>query len=176
MAKIVKGENLKNSADEVLKENVIDLPKEKAYYVTIDENGNVKGYFPLKDNKLGKDWVAVYQQAISNIADMNLPNEQYRVFLKLLSKVDFDNYLRISQQDIADELDMKRPNVTKAIKGLKEKNIIVEGPRAGLNKTYRLNPYVAHKGKNRHGTILDFNNAMKNSGKNFLDADVNRKK
>lgn len=179
MGKIVKGEPLKNSADEVLKltlqESVIDLPKEKSYYVTTDEEGNVKGFYRLKENRIGKDWVAVFQQAISNVADMNLPNEQYRVFLKLLSKVDFDNYLRISQQNIADELKMKRPNVTKAIKALCEKNIIVEGPRAGLNKTYRLNPYVAHKGKNRTGTILEFGDALEKSGKRLTDADITRK-
>ena len=175
MAKIVKGENLINSSDEVLNSSkVIKLPKEKAYYVTTDENGNIKGYFPLKSKNLGKDWVAVYQQALSNIADMNLPNEQYRVFLKLLSKVDFDNYLRVSQQNIADELNMNQSSVARAIKGLKEKTIIVEGPRAGFNKTYRLNPYIAHKGSDRNGTILDFNDALKKSVKDFMDADVNR--
>lgn len=59
MEKIVKGENLKNSAEEVLqetlKDNVIDLPKEKAYYVVTDDDGNIKGYFPLKNNRFGKD-------------------------------------------------------------------------------------------------------------------------
>ena len=115
---------------------------------------------------------ALYQQAISAIADMNLPNEQYRVFLKLLSKVDFENFLRVSQQNIADELNMKRPNVTKAIKALCEKNIIVEGPRAGLNKTYRLNPYIGYKGKNRNENILSFEDALTKQGKNFLEADV----
>ena len=167
MAKVVKGENVKNSAEENLKENIIELPKEKRYYVVTDEEGNIKGYFPLKENKLGKDWVALYQKAISTIADMNLPNEQYRVFLKLLSKVDFDNYLRVSQTEIANELSMKRPNVTKAIKALCEKSIIVEGLPAGKFKTYRLNPYIAHKGKNRNSTILDFTDALADKGKNM---------
>lgn len=179
MGKIVKGKSLKNSDYEVLnltlQESVIDLPKERAYYVVTDEEGNVKGYFPLKDNKLGKDWVAMYQSSLLTLAQWNLPNEQYRVFLCLLSKLDFDNYLRISQQNIADELDMKQPNVAKAIKSLCEKNVLVEGPRAGLNKTYRLNPYVAHKGKNRTGTILEFGDALEKSGKRLLDADITRK-
>ena len=167
MTRFVKGENLKNSVEDNLKENIIELPKEKHYYVTTDEEGNIKGYFPLKENKLGKDWVALYQNAISTIADMNIPHEQERVFLKLLSKVDFDNYLRISQTEIANELNMKQPHVARAIKGLKEKGIIVEGPRAGLNKTYRLNPYIAHKGKNRNETILDFTDMMSGKVNNF---------
>lgn len=169
MAKFVKGENLKNSIEDNLKEKVIPLPKEKYYYVTTDDDGNIKGYFPLKKNNLGKDWVALYQNAISRIADMNLPNEQYRVFLKLLSKVDFDNYLRVSQSEIANELNMKRPNVTKAMKSLKDKGIIVEGPRAGLNKTYRLNPYIAHKGKNRNKNIMDITDLAGKDNTKILD-------
>lgn len=166
MTKIVKGENLK--------ENIIFLPKNNRYFVITDDDGSIKGYFPIKKNNLGKDWVALYQQAISTIADMNLPNEQYRVFLKLLSKVDFENYLCVSQHEISQELNMKQPHVARAIKGLKEKNIIVEGPRAGLNKTYQLNPYVAYKGKNRKETILDFESVFTHNGKSIFDADIRR--
>ena len=32
------------------------------------------------------------------------------------------------------------------MKKLKELEIIIEGPPAGKFKTYRLNPYIAHKG------------------------------
>lgn len=152
------GENVNSQNEKNFDENKISfLPKEKRYImITDEETGKIKGCFPLKKKNLGNGWIALYQQAISNIADMNLSTEQYRVFLKLLSKVDFENYLTVSQQDIANELDMKQSNVSKAIKKLKELNIIVEGPRAGLNKTYRLNPYIAHKGTNRDKTIVDF--------------------
>ena len=150
-----------------MKENIIKLSKEKHYYVTTDEEGNIKGYFPLKEKSLGKDWVAMYQSALMALAKWNLPSEQYRVFFVLLSETGFDNYIYISQKYIADELGMKQPNVARAIKGLKEKNVIVEGPRAGLHKTYRLNPYIAHKGKNRNNTILDFTDALADKGKNM---------
>ena len=168
MARFVKGENLKNSVKDNLKEKIIPLPKEKHYYVTTDEDGNIKGYFPLKENNLGKDWVAMYQNALLTLAKLDLPNEQYRVMFALLSKVDFDNYLRVSQTEIADELKMKQSNVARAMKELKGKSIIVEGPRAGLNKTYRLNPYIAHKGKNRSNTIMDFTDMVSGKGNNFL--------
>ena len=145
----------------LVKDKFIDKVYDERYCIDFDEEtGKIKGCFPLKPKKLGKGWVALYQQAISKIADMNLTTEQYRVFLKLLSKVDFENYLTISQKELSEELSMKQPNVSKAIKKLCELNIIVEGPRAGLNKTYRLNPYVAHKGTNRNSTIIDFNNAF----------------
>lgn len=173
MAKIVKGQNLKNSAEDNLKENIIALPKEKRYYVVTDEEGNIKGYFPLKKKNLGKDWLAVYQSALKTLAKWDLPGEQYRIMLELLSETDFDNYIRISQKDLANELNMHQANVARAIKGLKDKNIIVEGPRAGLNKTYRLNPYIAHKGKDRNETILDFEDALndKDRRRNFVEKD-----
>jgi len=157
----------------LLQEKYIDKYNDERIEVDFDEKtGEIKGYIPLKEKKeknLGKDWVALYQKAISAIADMNLPNEQYRVFLKLLSKVDFDNYLRVSQTEIANELSMKRPNVTKAIKALCDKNIIVKGLPAGKFKTYRLNPFIAHKGKNRNNTILDFTDALADKGKNMTN-------
>ena len=44
---------------------------------TDEETGKIKGCFPLKSKNLGKGWIALYQQAISNIADMNLTNENF---------------------------------------------------------------------------------------------------
>ncbi len=142
------------------------FPNEKKYIMVTDgKTGKIKGCFPLKSKNLGSGWIALYQEVISEIADLNLPNEQYRVFLKLLSKVDFDNYLTVNQKDISEELNIKQPHISRAIKGLCERQIILEGPRAGLNKTYRLNPYIAHKGKDREQTIVDFEKAAAEKGK-----------
>ena len=161
MSKIVKGENIKNSADESLKENIVELPKEKAYYVVTDEEGNVKGYFPLKNKKLGKDWFAMYQDPSLWLGQQKMTGEQYSVLFVLFNKLDFDNYLRVSLKEIADALELQIANVSRAMKVLKEKKIIIEGPPAGKFKTYRLNPYIAHKGTNRTATIIDFDNAIK---------------
>lgn len=141
----------------------------RRYIMVTDENGNIKGYFPLKKKSLGKEWIAVYQDMISTIAKWNLPNEQYRVFLALLGKVDFENYLTVSQKELAQELDMKQPHISRAIKALCERNVIIEGPRAGLNKTYRFNPYIAHKGSNSKKTIKDFNSALERKILNSAD-------
>ena len=143
-------------------EKIILLPNEKRYIMVMDETtGNIKGCFPLKHKNLGTGWVAVYQDMISTIAEWNLPNEQYRVFLKLLSKIDFENYLTINQGELSQALDIKQPHISRAIKALCKKNVIIEGPRAGLNKTYRFNPYIAHKGSARQKTIEDFDAGLK---------------
>ena len=169
MTKIVKGENIKNSVKDNLKENIIELPKEKHYYVTTDDEGNIMGYFPLKQKSLGKDWFAMYQNPALWLAQQDMTGEQYKVLFVLFNKLDFDNYLRLSLKEIAELLKMQITNVSRAMKVLKEKSIIVEGPPAGKFKTYRLNPYIAHKGKNRNNTILDFTDALADNGKNMSE-------
>ena len=135
-------------------DKVKQFPKYKKYITWVDpETGEIKGHFPCKSRGLGTGWVGLYQEAADMIANWKLSLEQYRVFLKLLAKLDFENYLRINQKQMSQELDMKQPNISRALKALEERYIIVEGPRAGLNKTYRLNPYIAHKGQNKLGTI-----------------------
>ena len=37
--------------------------------------------------------------------------------------------------------------------------MITEGPRAGLNKTYMLNPNIGIKGKHRQQKIIDYEEA-----------------
>ena len=172
MAQLVKGQNLKNSVEENLKENIIALPKEKKYYVVTDDDGNIKGYFPLKNKNLGKDWLALYQDPSLWLGQQKMTGEQYSVLFALFNKLDFDNFLRVSLKELAELLKMQPAHVSRAMKVLKEKNIIVEGPRAGLNKTYRLNPYIGYKGKNRNENILSFEDALSQQGKNFVNADI----
>ncbi len=135
-------------------DKVKQFPKYKKYITWVDpETGEIKGHFPCKSRGLGTGWVGLYQEASINLAKANLPNEQNRVIFYLLGKLDFENYLRISQKQMSQDLNMKQPHISRALKALEERYIIVEGPRAGLNKTYRLNPYIAHKGQNKLGTI-----------------------
>ena len=137
-------------------EKVKHFPKYDKYLTLVDrDTGEVKGHIPLKSKGLGTGWIGLYQEAADMLAEWKLTTEQYRVFLKLLAKLDFDNYLKISHTGMAEELTMKRSAVSRAMKALEDLNVIMEGPRAGLNKTYRLNPYIAHKGRNRDSTIKD---------------------
>ena len=159
MSNFVKTLGEKNSDTQ---DKIVILPKEKRYImITDEESGQIKGCFPLKSKNLGTGWVAVYQDMISTIAEWNLPNEQYRVFLKLLSKIDFENYLTVSQSELSQTLGIKQPHISRAIKALCKRKVLLEGPRAGLNKTYRFNPYIAHKGSARQKTIEDFDASLK---------------
>ena len=145
-----------------LQEKLLFLPKEKRYIMVMDEEtGKIKGCFPLKPKSLGTGWIALYQNPSIWLAQQRLTGEQASVLFFLFGKLDFENYLRISRQDIAELLNMQPVNVSRAMKKLKELEIIIEGPPAGKFKTYRLNPYIAHKGSDTKNTIEDFNAALK---------------
>lgn len=136
------------------------LPTEKRYIMVTDENGNIKGCFPLKKKSLGTGWIALYQNPSIWLAQQDLTGEQFKVLHVLFGKLDFDNYLRISRQNIADIIGIQPTHVSRAMKKLKELEIIIEGPPAGKFKTYRLNPYLAHKGSETQKTVEDFNEAL----------------
>ncbi|KAA0068222.1 hypothetical protein CIW52_34980 [Mycolicibacterium sp. P9-64] len=127
------------------------LKKQKMLHANIDtETGEIVSltvpYKPMKSN-LGGGWMAMYQEAMDWMADAKLSYEEYRVLMKLFAKLDFENYIRVTQTKIAEDLGMKQGNVARAIKGLLEQDIIRKGPKVGNSNTYRLNPMIGHKGQ-----------------------------
>ena len=56
---------------------------------------------------------------------------------------------------------MKQPAVSRAIKGLVTRDILQEGPRGGMVKSYRLNPRIAHKGRNLKKTVIEYDDLRK---------------
>ena len=123
----------------------------------------------MKSTELG--WVALYQNPCIWLAQQDLTGEQLKVLLVLFGKLDFDNYLCVSRQEIADFLNMQPVNVSRAMRKLKELEIVIEGPPAGKFKTYRLNPYIAHKGADRNNTVEDFDAVLKLKGRKTSDED-----
>lgn len=153
-------ENLLRSPEE----KVIPMPKERECTALLGENGEVTGYINRRRvNRLGGHWVATFQDGLSWMAKQEgMTGEQWRVFAYLVSKLDFDNYLKVQQKDIAEELRMQKSHVSRAMKGLAELDIISVGPMAGRSKTYRLNPRIAHRGaRNYQQTIIEYDELKK---------------
>jgi CTP-dependent riboflavin kinase len=73
--------------------------------------------------------------------------ETFRVFIYLNARLDFDNLINVPQSEIAKALDMKQPNVSRAIKKLEELGIIIRGEKIGKISAWRLNPNAGWKGK-----------------------------
>jgi DNA-binding transcriptional ArsR family regulator len=115
-----------------------------------EETGEIEQYIltPAKKKKVPKgDWVLMFQEGLEQVATLNLKGETLRVYMILLSKLDYENWLRIRQKDIADKLNMKPPHVSRAIKELTDNGILVKGPKVSNSNTYRLDPTFAFRGK-----------------------------
>jgi DNA-binding transcriptional ArsR family regulator len=105
-------------------------------------------YCGVKQNPYSTGWIMNSQEALELLAtDKDLTGENYRVLLLLLSRLDFENWIQITQNEIVEKLDMKKQNVSRAILLLEEKGIILRGPKIGRSYAFRLNPYYGWKGK-----------------------------
>ena len=72
------------------------------------------------------------------------------VFNALMARLDFENYIQVSQADIAAEVDMKPSNVSKAVSKLLELGFIRRGPKVGRSYTPTSSPGLAWKGKSKN--------------------------
>ena len=89
-----------------------------------------------------------FQEAFLNLAtDRDITGEVYRVFFYLMGKLDFENYIHVAQTEISEALDLQKSHVSRAVKVLCDKQIILKGPKTGRIITYRLNPDYGWKGK-----------------------------
>lgn len=98
--------------------------------------------------KIHSGWCMTFQNAFEELAkDKDLKAEHWRVFSYLISQLDFENFIQVPQKQIADELGMTKGNVSRTIKSLADKKIIIRGPKVGHSSCFRLNPHYGWKGK-----------------------------
>ena len=96
------------------------------------------------------------QSALHSIAN-ELNHDQMRVLMALLAELDYENYIQVAQIEIAEALKMQKSHVSRAVKNLIDFGVILEGPKIGRSKTYRLNPQFGWK-----GTAVNHKRALKN--------------
>ena len=105
-------------------------------------------YCGVKQNPYSTGWMMNSQEALELLAsDRDLTKESLRVLMFLMSRLDFENWIHITQKEIAEVLGLKKQNISKAISLLEEKGIILRGPKLGRSSAFRLNPYFGWKGK-----------------------------
>ncbi|MGL5599039.1 MAG: hypothetical protein ACRDDA_13240 [Aeromonas sp.] len=125
----------------------------------INDNGEIVGGFvavirPKQKSPFERHFT-MNQTALLTIAN-ELNHDQTRVLMAMLSDLDYENYIQISQVDIANALSMQKSNVSRAIKHLVEFGILEEGPKVGRSKTYILNRQFGWK-----GSVSNHKKAMK---------------
>lgn len=103
-------------------------------------------FFPKRQNGFREGWIAMAQNALVALAQADLGDQARRVLFVVLGKLDFENYILVSQAEIAETIGMKRANVSAAIAKLEAEGVILRGPKAGRSATFRLNPSYGWKG------------------------------
>lgn len=89
-----------------------------------------------------------FQEAVLNVSqDKEITGEMLRVWLNLLGRMSFENWVTVPQKEISEALGMQRSHVSRAIKGLIDKGLILRGPKIGRTTAYKLNSRYAWKGK-----------------------------
>ncbi|HYX71967.1 MAG TPA: helix-turn-helix domain-containing protein [Nitrososphaera sp.] len=128
-----------------------------------------KGRLKLKDTKTDKYIPAItlirhkwtgesffigFQTAFITLAKMKMDGkkkvgaEAKNVFLFLLGNIDYENMVTISQIEIARELEMKKQNVSRAIKALINEGVLqITDPLRKRRQRMKLNDEYAWKGK-----------------------------
>lgn len=139
-------------------ENDPDTPKggrrRKLVTVDADTGERLEGVAVLVGGKksaftkiYGRRWFVVSQEPMAMLAaDKDMTLEPHRVLLYLMSRLDFDNFIYVTQAEIADYLGIKKPNVSRAMKLLERKGLILRGPKLGHSHAWRLNPDYGYKG------------------------------
>lgn len=88
------------------------------------------------------------QEALELLAlDKDLTKESLRILMFLMARLDFENWIQITQNEIANTLDINKGNVSKAVSLLEAKDILLRGPKVGRSYAFRLNPNYGWKGK-----------------------------
>ncbi len=98
--------------------------------------------------KLKGDFMLLDLEGMKRLCmDRTINGEDWRVLGTLLQRLEYENWLYITQQEIANELGMQRQHVTRSIKKLVDKAIIVKGEKLGRSNCYRLNAFYGWKGR-----------------------------
>lgn len=142
-----------------------------------DDTGEVLGSFvavvqPKRKNGFAGGWFAMAQDALKLLRTAGLGARDYDVLFALLERLDFENLIQVSQSDLADDCGMHRQHVNRSIKRLLELGCLLEGPKIGRSRSFRLNPRFGWRGSAK-GHQQALRDRMRASGLSVVSRDPN---
>lgn len=117
----------------------------------------VEGVFAImpvrKRNGFSEGWFAMSNEALAQVLTLTtnrqLQLRDLEVLFAMLEVLELENFLRISQKNLAERLGMLQPHVSRSIGVLLKHGILLAGPKIGTSSTYRLNPRFGWKGSGK---------------------------
>ena len=121
------------------------------------QEGFVAYISPRRKNGFTEGWIAMSQNnALLTIAKADIGDQARRVLFMLLAKMEYENFIVVSQTEMAKELNMSQPNFARGVSVLEKEGIILRGPKVGRQGSLKLNPQYGWKGTSKnHITALD---------------------
>lgn len=128
------------------------MKKDEKAQIVNTKTGEVKdGYFIYVAHPKAKikneRWMMTFQDSLELIAtDEDMTGQAFRVLMMLMGNLEFENYISIKQNVLAEKLKMDKTNVSRAMRLLVNKSIILK-VKDGSTTGYKLNPNYGWKGK-----------------------------
>ncbi len=129
--------------------------RQRILTVVNQETGEVEARVNLRNRFEQGSWFVFFQKSAAYLAQ-NLSYNEMRVLLYMLSKVDYGNYIRVTNKNISNNLNMDRRNVSGALRSLLEKNVLAVQEIYGISRVFRVNPTFLHKGKDIYQTHKEY--------------------
>jgi len=95
----------------------------------------------------GGGFFMAMQEGFIHLAKLGLKGQEMQILMYVFGKLDFENWIRISQTEISNELEIARPHISSAFKTFVDQGILHKGPKVGTSWTYRLDPSFGVKGR-----------------------------
>lgn len=105
---------------------------------------------PAPRARIKEGWFMVFQDGLLKLAsDGTLTSRQCRVLFYLLGKLDFQNFIHVPNTDISAGTSISASHVSDALRALRKKGILIDGPKVGRTTTMRLSTTFGWKGRVR---------------------------
>ena len=122
---------------------------------------------PKRRNGFAEGWFAMSLNAAGILKHLTRVDD-FRVLMALLERLDYENLITTNQSDIARDLGMDSAQVNRAIKRLVQLGAILQGPRVGVSRSYRLNPRFGWRGS-ANGHVIALDQEIKRRGLKVLN-------
>ena len=108
-------------------------------------------------------FIQMSQLQLMSLAQKPVSPTAFRVLMALAALTDYENWISINQAEIARQLCLAAPNLSRAISELLKRQIIVRAPGHGHHRAYRFSPTWGFKGcsKGFQRVMEEFNEAAK---------------